>query len=227
MIPIRDTIRSQTVPFVNYALIGLCAWVFYLELSNGDPDAFITEHALVPARFVKLVANRGLNLHVLSPFLSSMFMHGGFMHFAGNMLFLWIFGDNVEDRMGHVGYLLFYLAGGLAAGATHVFVNPASVIPTVGASGAIAAVMGAYMVLYPGSRIESALIFFIFVRIISVPAVLWLGLWFVFQVLSGSSDPRHADQGGVAFFAHIGGFVFGAAIGLLFKVRGQPQRRMV
>ena len=227
MIPLRDTIRSQTVPWVNYALIALCAWVFYLELSNGDPDAFITEHALVPARFLKLVANRGLNLHVLSPFLSSMFMHGGFMHFAGNMLFLWIFGDNVEDRIGHVGYLLFYLAGGLAAGATHVFVNPASVIPTVGASGAIAAVMGAYMVLYPGSRIESALIFFIFVRIVSVPAVLWLGLWFVFQVLSGGTDARHADQGGVAFFAHIGGFVFGAAIGLLFKVRGQPQSRAV
>ena len=226
MIPIRDTIRSQTVPFVNYALIGLCAWVFFLELSNGDPDAFITEHALVPARFVKLVANRGLNLHVLSPFFSSMFMHGGFMHFAGNMLFLWIFGDNVEDRMGHVGYLLFYLAGGLAAGATHVFANPASVIPTVGASGAIAAVMGAYMVLYPGSRIESVAMPFIWLRF-SIPALVWLGLWFVFQVLSGSADGRHADQGGVAFFAHIGGFVFGAAIGLLFKVRGQPQRRMV
>ncbi|HTO07582.1 MAG TPA: rhomboid family intramembrane serine protease [Myxococcota bacterium] len=228
MIPIRDTIQSRTFPFVNYAFIGLCAFVFYLEITAGaDLDAFVNDHALIPATFVKMVSNRGLRLDELAPFFTSMFLHAGFMHFAGNMLFLWVFGDNVEDRMGHVGYALFYLAGGVAAGAAHVFANPHSVIPTVGASGAIAAVMGAYMLLYPQSRVESLLIIFVFVRVISVPAVVWLGLWFVFQLLSGSAAGRGADQGGVAFFAHVGGFVFGAAVVLLLNLRAPPRRRLV
>jgi membrane associated rhomboid family serine protease len=228
VIPIRDTIRSDRVPFVNYAFIGLCALVFYLELTAGnDLDVFVNEHALVPARFVKLVANHGLRMDELAPFFTSMFLHAGFMHFAGNMLFLWVFGDNVEDRMGHLGYAVFYLAGGVAAGAAHVLSNPHSVIPTVGASGAIAAVMGAYMLLYPQARVESLLIVFVFVRVVSVPAMLWLGLWFVFQLLAGSTAGRGADQGGVAFFAHVGGFVFGAAVVLLFNLRAPPRRRLV
>jgi len=227
VIPIRDTVRSQTVPFVNWALIGLCAIVFYLELSAGaDLDEFVNQHALVPATFVKLVSNRGLHVGEIAPFVTSMFLHAGFMHFAGNMLFLYVFGDNVEDRMGHLGYALFYLAGGVAAGAAHVFANPHSVIPTVGASGAIAAVMGAYMLLYPQSRVETLVIVFVFVRVIAVPAVVWLGLWFVFQLLAGSTDSRAGDHGGVAFFAHVGGFVFGVAVVLLLNLRSAPRRRL-
>src|SRR5262245_40562252 len=125
MIPIHDTIRSQRWPIVNYALIALCAWAFWLEISAGaDVDVFVNEHALVPARFVKSLARNGFDPSVYAPFLSSMFLHAGFAHFAGNMLFLWIFGDNVEDRLGHVGYALFYVVGGIAAGVAHVFANP-------------------------------------------------------------------------------------------------------
>src|SRR5258706_2416006 len=153
MIPIHDTIRSERWPVVNYALIALCAWVYWLELSAGaDVDVFVNEHALVPARFVKSFARGGFQLGLFAPFVTSMFLHAGFAHFAGNMLFLWIFGDNVEDRMGHLGYALFYLAGGLAASATHVLANPGSVVPTVGASGAIPAGLGALLLLLPGSR---------------------------------------------------------------------------
>ena len=228
MIPFRDTVESERFPFVNYALIGLCAFVFYLELAAGsDGDVFVNQHALIPATFVKLVENRGFHLAQLAPFLSSMFLHAGWLHFFGNMVFLYVFGDNVEDRMGHLGYAIFYLAGGVAAGAAHVLFNPHSVIPTVGASGAIAAVMGAYMLLYPQARVDSLVIIFFFVRVITVPAGLWLALWFVFQLLSGSTAGRRADQGGVAFFAHVGGFVFGVAVVLLFNLRAPPRRRMV
>jgi membrane associated rhomboid family serine protease len=220
MIPIQDTIRSERWPLVNYALIALCAYAFWLELSAGpDIDVFVNEHALVPARFVKSIARSGFELSLFAPFVTSMFLHGGITHFLGNMLFLWIFGDNVEDRMGHLGYALFYLAGGVAASATHVLANPASVVPTVGASGAIAAVMGAYMLLYPASRIVTLVIVVFIVRTVEVPAFAWLGLWFVFQLLASGVGSGAADHGGVAVFAHIGGFAFGAAVVLLFGLR--------
>ena len=229
MIPIRDTLRSRRFPFMNYALIALCAAAFVLELRAGaEIDAFIDAHALYPGRFVALVAKRGLlDPALYPPLFSSMFLHAGFAHFAGNMLFLWIFGDNVEDRLGHLGYFVFYLVGGVVAGLAHVAASPASVVPTVGASGAIAAVMGAYMLLYPGARIESLVIVFVFVRVISVPAFVWLGLWFVFQVVSGSADSRDSGEGGVAWFAHIGGFAFGAAVVLLLGMRGERAVRAV
>jgi membrane associated rhomboid family serine protease len=228
MIPIHDTIRSTRWPIVNYALIALCAYAFWLELRAGpDIDAFVNEHALLPARFVKSLARSGFELSLFAPFVSSMFLHAGFAHFAGNMLFLWIFGDNVEDRMGHLPYALFYLAGGLAAGATHVLANPSSVVPTVGASGAIAAVMGAYMLLYPGARIVTLVIIVFFIRTVEVPAFAWLGLWFLFQVLATSVDSAGPDRGGVAVFAHIGGFAFGAAVVLLFGLRGASRRAPV
>jgi len=224
VIPIHDTIRSERWPVVNYALIALCTWAFWLELKAGpDLDAFVNQHALLPARFVKSWARSGFELGLFEPFLASMFLHASFTHYAGNMLFLWIFGDNVEDRMGHLGYALFYLAGGLAAGATHVLANPSSVVPTVGASGAIAAVMGAYMLLYPGSRIVTLVILVFFVRTIEVPAFTWLGLWFLFQVLATGASNAAPNGGGVAVFAHIGGFAFGAAVVLLLGLRA-PRR---
>jgi rhomboid family protein len=224
LIPLRDTIPSERFPLVNYLIIGLCGFAFYLELTAADTNAFVNAHALTPATFVKLATHRGWHLSLLEPFVTSMFLHAGLLHIAGNMLFLWIFGDNVEDRLGHLGYAVFYLAGGLVAGATHVLSNPNSLVPTVGASGAIAAVMGAYMVLYPSARIETAVIVFIFMRIIALPAFVWLGLWFVFQVLAANAGGRVPDQGGVAFFAHIGGFAFGALAGLLLKL-SPPRRR--
>jgi rhomboid family protein len=226
MIPIRDTIRARRWPVVNYAVIAACAWVLWLELVAPDANALIERYGLTPATFVKSVARHGpFELAQWLPLLSSMFMHGGLAHFGFNMLFLWIFGDNVEDRFGHVGYALFYLAGGIAAAGTHVLAGPGSTVPTVGASGAIAAVMGAYMLLYPGARIETLVIVFFFVRVISVPAFFWLGLWFVFQLLSGSTDTHASGEGGVAWFAHIGGFAFGAAVVLLLGMRGERPLR--
>jgi membrane associated rhomboid family serine protease len=229
MIPIRDTIRARRWPVVNYAVIALCVWAYGLELAGQENiDTLFETYALTPATFMKSVARHGVfELAQWKPLVTSMFLHGGLLHLAGNMLFLWIFGDNVEDRFGHVGYALFYLVGGIAAAGTHVLADPTSTVATVGASGAIAAVMGAYMLLYPGARIESLVIVFIFVRVISVPAFVWLGLWFVFQVISGSTNAHAAGEGGVAWFAHIGGFAFGAAVVLLLGMRGERPLRSV
>src|SRR5262245_32675996 len=175
MIPIRDTIPSRRWPVVNYGVIALCAWAFWQEIAAGpEVDALIERYALTPATLVRAFDRHGFfDLAQWQPVVTSMFLHGGLAHFAGNMLFLWIFGDNVEDRFGHLGYAAFYLAGGVAAAATHVLASPGSTVPTLGASGAIAAVMGAYMLLYPGSRIESVVVVFVFVRMISVPAFVW------------------------------------------------------
>jgi membrane associated rhomboid family serine protease len=221
MIPIRDTLRASRTPLVNWALIALCAAAFVRELAAGpDAEAFVHEYALVPARFTALAARHGIfDLAIYAPFVSSMFLHGGVGHFVGNMLFLWIFGDNVEDRMGHLGYAIFYLLGGMAAGAAHVLANPSSLVPTVGASGAIAAVMGAYMLFYPRSHILTLVIFFFVVRTVAVPALVWLGLWFVFQVMSGALETNAPGQAGVAWWAHIGGFAFGAVWALVMGRR--------
>jgi membrane associated rhomboid family serine protease len=213
MIPLRDTLRASRPAFVNWTLIGLCAAAFVRELAAGpELETFVTEHALVPARFTALLARHGpFDLALYAPFVTSMFLHASVAHFAGNMLFLWIFGDNVEDRMGHLGYALFYLLGGVAAGGAHVLSNPGSVVPTVGASGAIAAVMGAYMLLFPHARILTLVIVVVVARVIAVPALVWLALWFLFQVLAGAAESSAPGQGGVAWWAHAGGFAFGAA----------------
>jgi membrane associated rhomboid family serine protease len=217
MIPIRDTLRARRTPLVNYAVIALCAAAFAREIAAGaDVEAFVHEHALVPRTFVSMVARHGVfDLALYAPFVTSMFLHASLVHFAGNMLFLWVFGDNVEDRMGHAGYALFYLLGGVAAGAAHVFANPGSVVPTVGASGAIAAVMGAYLWLYPRAHVHTLVIFFFMVRVVAVPALVWLGMWFLFQLVAGAAESA-AGEGGVAWWAHIGGFAFGLvwALGL-------------
>lgn len=222
MIPIRDTIKSRRFPLVNYTFIALCGFGFYLELQAGaDIDPFLRNHGLIPAQVFALGTDASFfDPALYARFITSIFLHAGIMHFLGNMLFLWIFGDNVEDRMGHVGYAVFYVVGGVAAGLAHVVTNPESMIPTIGASGSIAAVMGAYIVLYPRARIVSAVIILVFVRVISVPAVIYLGLWFVLQLMSGTAALGAAPtEGGVAWWAHAGGFVFGAATVVLLGLR--------
>ena len=224
MIPLRDTIAADRFPFVNYALIALCGLGFWLELSAGAGSTdLIEEHALVPARFLALGERAGFgHPELYAPFFTSLFLHADWLHFLGNMLFLWIFGDNVEDRMGHAGYALFYLAGGALAGAAHVAANVDSVVPTLGASGAIGAVMGAYLLLYPSSRIVSLLILGFYVRRIAVPAVLYLLFWFALQLVPGALTlGRDPGEGGVAYWAHIGGFAFGAASVVLLGLRGR------
>jgi membrane associated rhomboid family serine protease len=216
MIPLRDVIPSRTTPYVTIGIIALnvLAFWFELSLSPGTRQVFIREYGIVPAS----LAWFGL--------FSSMFLHGGWLHIIGNMWYLWIFGDNVEDRMGHGRYLVFYLLCGLVAGLAHAFVNPDSFVPTIGASGAVAGVMGAYFVLYPRSRVLALIPLFIFIEIVEIPAVFFLGFWFVMQLFSGAGSIAHTtgSQGGVAFWAHVAGFLFG--LGAVFVFR-RPERQQV
>ncbi len=215
MIPLKDVIPTRTWPGVTYALIALNVAVFLLQTTLGPEalEAFIREYGLVPARF-----------SVASMF-TSMFVHGGLGHVGGNLLYLWIFGNNVEDRLGHGRFLLFYLATGVGAALSQAWMDPASTIPMVGASGAIAGVMGGYFVLYPHSRVLT--LFPFPVMLFEVPAVFFLGLWFVVQFLNGvgSLAAAAADiPGGVAFWAHVMGFVAGF---VLVRVMQRPERARV
>jgi membrane associated rhomboid family serine protease len=174
---------------------------------------------LVPVRLVQgFAAGPDAALASLPPLLTSMFLHGGWLHLVGNLWYLWIFGDNVEDRLGHLRFLLFYLAAGLAAAAVHVLSGPAAHVPTIGASGAVAGVLGAYLVLYPRARVLTLLPLFPFFQVVALPAVLLLGLWLLFQFVSGTLS-LGSTGGGVAWWAHVGGFVFGMAVARLGRAR--------
>jgi membrane associated rhomboid family serine protease len=212
MFPVSDVIPSRTVPVVTVSLIVVNSIVFLYEwmLPPQALQAFTVQYALIPAFF-----------SVPSVF-TSMFLHAGWMHVIGNMLYLWIFGDNIEDQLGHFGFLIFYLAAGAVAAVAQVFINPSTLTPMVGASGAIAGVMGAYFVLYPESRILTAIFIVIFFDLVEIPAIFFLGIWFLMQLLSGvgSLGVNNAAAGGTAFFAHIGGFLTGLLIGALLRVRG-------
>jgi len=211
MFPVSDVIPSRTVPFVTVGLIIVNAIVFLYQITLGPAElrAFMASYAVVPAWFW------------LPSLVTSQFLHAGWMHIIWNMVYLWIFGDNVEDRLGHAGYLVFYLGAGAAAGLLQVLFNPFSGIPVVGASGAIAGVMGAYFVLYPQSRVLTAIFILFFFDLVEIPAVFFLGIWFLMQLLSGvgSLGVSNAAGGGTAFWAHVGGFVVGAAIGLAMRAR--------
>jgi membrane associated rhomboid family serine protease len=216
MIPLRDVIPSRTTPVVTMTIIALNALAFLYELSLGDDvNRFLLYYGLVPAYFSWLTV------------VTSMFLHGGLLHFGGNMLYLWIFGDNVEDRMGHGRFLVFYLLAGTAAALAQATVNPDSLVPMVGASGAIAGVMGAYFVLYPHSRIVT-LLPFIVIQVIEVPAIMFLGIWFLMQFMSGvgsiATTVRGEPGGGVAFWAHVAGFVAGLVGVFVFR---RPERERV
>jgi rhomboid family protein len=224
MIPLRDRNPTRRTPVVTWALIGVCFAAFAIELSvtasAGDRglEAFFREWGAVPAEITRALENGDyLGLATLGIF-TSMFLHGGWLHLLGNMLFLWIFGNNVEDRLGSIPFLLFYLVGGVAAVLAQVVIDPSSRIPLVGASGAIAATLGAYIVLFPGARILSLVFLGFFYQLLEIPAIIVLGVWFALQLVNGfvGFDTPTAE-GGVAFFAHIGGFIFGLAVGLLVR----------
>ena len=215
MIPIRDENPTHRVPFVNYALIAINIMVFLWQLSLGSSgDVAFYRLALIP-----LDVTSGFDLGDVRSILTSMFMHAGLMHLLGNMLYLWIFGDNVEDVLGHFRYLLFYLAGGFAASLTHILLYPSSTVPTVGASGAIAATLGAYLLLFPNRRVVTIIPFGFFLQVARIPALIVLGFWFLLQLLEGTLALGMAQLGGVAFWAHIGGFVFGMLFGPLLRSR--------
>jgi len=213
MIPLRDDNPTHIVPIVNYLLIAVNIIVFIFQIMLGSYNQLIVDRfALIPADVTSFFSPSSyFNI------FTSMFMHAGLAHVGGNMLYLWIFGDNVEERLGSGRYLIFYLLGGVIASITHILTNPTSTIPTVGASGAIAAVLGAYLVLFPRQKVYTLIPLGFWLRITLLPASLVLGVWFLFQFFQGVVTYGGPDVGGVAFWAHIGGFVSGIILGLLFK----------
>lgn len=207
MFPIRDHNPSGQTPYVTIALIAANILIFlwyFSAFSEFELNAFFFQWGLVPAR---ITAGEGYE-----SFLTSMFLHGGWLHLAGNMLFLWIYGDNLEEELGHLGFLAFYLATGLAAAGLQTMADLGSQIPMVGASGAIAGVMGGYLLLFPRAKVDVLFVFLIFFRIFAIPAWIVLGLWFALQIFSGLNTPGEA--GGVAYWAHAGGFIAGLALTL-------------
>ena len=217
MIPLRDVIPSRTTPVVTISLIVVNVLVFLYQLSLGDAgEDFILYFGLVPAAFSWVAV------------FTSMFLHGGLLHVGGNMLYLWIFGDNVEDRLGHGRFLVFYLLCGVAAALAQTIVSPNSPVPMVGASGAIAGVMGAYFVLYPHSRVVTLVPIIFFFQIFEIPALFFLGIWFLMQFLQGlgsiAATTSGEPVGGVAFWAHLAGFIAGLSGVVVFR---RPERQRV
>jgi len=237
MLPLSDSdLVRRTRPIVNLTMIALCAIVFIYELIIGEMGRviFFYQFGVIPATLVHgtiaSLPTPGGTFTIPSPIpawltiFTSMFVHGGWAHFAGNMLFLWVFGDNIEDRFGHLRYFLFYLAAGVAAVMFQTIINTTSQVPTIGASGAIAGVLGAYLIIFPYSRIRT-LVFFFFIFFIRIRALFLLGFWFLLQFFSGiGSLGPSAQSGGIAYWAHIGGFVLGIAIAFFYRLTTRRRR---
>lgn len=237
MIPLKDDIPARTTPVVNIILLVVTSLFFLAQLGEvGDGPGMVERYGMIPAR----VLNPDRTIEIVEPvvvptpagnmvrelrrpaapaavpdwltLLTCVFLHGGWMHFLGNMWFLWIFGDNVEDRFGHLGYAAFYLGSGVLASLSHLITASGSAVPTIGASGAIAGVMGAYMLLYPRARILTIVPIFVIIQFMSIPAPIFLGLWFLLQLWQGTASIGAVASGGVAWWAHIGGFAVGFAV---------------
>jgi membrane associated rhomboid family serine protease len=230
MIPLRDNIPSRTIPFVTYTLIVANVLAFLMELSLGpNLERFVYIFGVVPQKVLYAVFEAPeLIPYTVVPFFTSIFLHGGWMHLLGNMLYLYIFGDNVESALGHFRYIVFYLSCGIAASLVHILFNSGSDIPTVGASGAIAGVLGAYFLLFPRARVVTLVPIFFFFQIIEIPALIFLGLWFFIQFLSGSMTiGSGVAAAGVAWWAHIGGFAVGAGYTIMRYRRIREKRERV
>jgi membrane associated rhomboid family serine protease len=210
MIPLKDSEPSNIFPFWVITIIAINVYVFFLEITTPNPDLFIAQYALIPSNV------NFLDFNTLTPFITSQFLHGGFIHILSNMLFLWIFGDNVEARLGFFFFPIFYLAAGVVGGLTQYIFGIDSNIPMLGASGAIAGVLGAYFILFGNHTVKTLVPVFGFLSVVNIPASFMLFYWFVTQLFSGTASIT-TDTGGVAFFAHAGGFVFGWIVGNLFK----------
>jgi membrane associated rhomboid family serine protease len=239
VLPLKDDIPTRTVPFVTVGLIVADALVFLYQLSLGltdDPaaaraaQAFVFEFGLIPCRLTATCAAPAEFPHPVVTIFTSMFMHGGFFHIFGNMLYLWIFGNNVEDTLGHARFVGFYLASGVTAALAQTLVGPSSTIPMIGASGAVSGVLGAYLLLFPHASVLTLLTFGFFIRIVRIPALFVLGFWIVVQLLNGvitfgASAATGEPQGGVAWFAHIGGFLAGMAFLYVLRPRERSRYR--
>jgi membrane associated rhomboid family serine protease len=230
MLPLKDDIPTHSVPVITVGLIAanVLAFVYQLSLELApDPtaakaaQAFVLEFGLIPCRLTGGCAAPDAFPHPLVTVFTSMFLHGGLFHIFGNMLYLWIFGNNVEDTLGHGRFLGFYLAAGVAAALAQTAVGPGSRIPMIGASGAVSGVLGAYLVLYPHASVLTLVTFGFFIRIVRIPAMIVLGFWIVVQLLNGLVTFGAGDRGGVAWFAHIGGFVAGILLLWVLRPRGR------
>ncbi len=231
MIPIRDRNPSGTFPYVTIGIIAINISIFLYELSLGpDLSMFIEQYGIVPVKIKHYYQAPSLtSIDILFPFISSTFLHAGFVHLIGNLWFLWIFGDNIEDKLGHFNYFGFYIFCGIIASSVHVFFNSQSEVPCIGASGAIAAVLGAYMVTFPSARVVTVIPIFFFLQIIELPALVVLGFWFLIQFFNGaiSITASASGGGGVAWWAHIGGFASGIVLFYIIRLLfvGKPVRR--
>jgi membrane associated rhomboid family serine protease len=223
MIPLSDSVKSERFPFINLTIIAITVYVFFLQMTASDPEAFVYQWALVPAT---------VNLsdpQTLIPFISSMFLHGGFLHIISNMLFLWVFGDNVEGHYPPFVYLFLYLVSGLIGGISQFVLMPDSSIPMLGASGAVAGALGAYFALFPHHKVRTLIPVFGFFTIAEISASFMLGYWIVLQILSGviSLPGSSGAEGGIAFFAHIGGFAFGYLFAKVFPGRRVHEAKLL
>ena len=230
MIPIRDRNPSGTFPYVTIGIIVINVLIFLYELSLGSGlGEFIMKFGVVPLKVSYYSQASDLTfINTFFPFISSMFLHGGFIHLIGNMWFLWIFGDNIEDKLGHFRFIAFYLLCGIIASSVHVFFNIQSKVPCVGASGAIAGVLGAYMITFPRARVVTIVPLFVFIQVMELPAIVVLGFWFVIQFFNGAATITASTSGaGVAWWAHIGGFAAGVIILYIMRIffANNPVRR--
>lgn len=228
MIPYKDINPTKTFPFVTIGIIVLNVLVFFYELVYpGGMDQIVLDYGAIPYNLTHPFA---ISLEAAQPvgpiesIFTSMFMHGGFLHIAGNMLYLWIFGNNIEDVMGHFRFILFYALSGVAAVYAHSLFNPYGMTPMIGASGAISGVLGAYLLLYPRAQVYTLIFFGIFIQVVKLPALIVIGFWAIIQLVSGVLSETSRSQGGVAFFAHVGGFIFGLAAIKLFLLGRKFQR---
>lgn len=224
MIPLRDNIPSKTIPFINYLIILLNTYIFILEIKAGTKITFLIEHyAFYSNELTQLLKGELFTIEPVKKMFTSMFLHGGFGHFIGNMLFLYIFGDNVEDRLGHIKYIIFYIFCGISAILLHYIFNTQSVLPTLGASGAIAGVMGAYFIFFPHAKVLTLVPIFIFIQFIEIPAFFFLIFWFIMQFYLGTLSAVTGSSN-VAWWAHVGGFIVGALIAIIWYIIKKVKR---
>lgn len=229
MIPIRDDVPSRTYPVVTIGLIVTNVIIFLMEISMGSSglQRFAYDHGLIPVYVTAFAQGVDVSAgQAFFPFLSSIFLHGGWLHLIGNMWFLWIFGDNVEDRLGHTRFLVFFIVCGVVGNLAHYAFNSMSQVPAIGASGAVAGVLGVYLISYPGARILTLIPLFLLWPLIELPALVFVGFWFILQFLNGiGSAVISTATGGVAWWAHIGGFIAGILIFRLFRPRPKVSYR--
>lgn len=220
MIPLKDKNPTHRTPIVNIAIIVANVAAFVYEVSLGPQlESFFFQYGVVPRVFLDSLDSFEIVPGSIIPLFTSMFLHGGWLHLGGNMLYLWIFGDNVEDKLGHGRYFLFYICCGIAASLLHIILDPTSTIPTVGASGAISGILGGYLLMFPGARVVTVIPVFMFMQVAELPALLVLGFWFIIQFFNGllSLGYHTAGMGGVAWWAHIGGFIAGLILTVPFR----------